>query len=117
LVLALVGLSVAGLAGFGWMSAKIPPPRTVDIEATLAEVDGLVPSAAWDAWVDLRNKGLGTYEPPATFMAELYRQRVFRIMVGGFVALAAGMAMAVIPMLMPGTQGPSRTQSTRRLKK
>ena len=114
LVVALVGLCVAGVAGFGWVNAKIPPPPTVDLEAILAEVDAFVPAAAWDDWVDLRNNGLGAYVPPARFLAERSLQRVFRIMVGGFVVLAAGLAMAVFSMLMPGTQGRPKTPSPRR---
>ena len=114
LVVALVGLSLAGVAGFGWVNAKIPPPPVVDAEATLAELDGLVPAAAWDAWVDLRNNGIGPYVPPAKFMAELSVQRVFRVMVGGFVVLAVGLAMAVGSLLLRGTQGPRKTPVPRR---
>lgn len=116
LVVALAGLAAAGVAGFGWVNTKIPPAPTADAEARVAEVDALVAAAAWDAWLDLRNNGLGPYVPPAKFLAELSLQRMFRVMVGGFVVLAVGLAMAVSSMLMRGTQSPPKTTSPRRPK-
>lgn len=116
LVIALVGLAAAAVTGFNWLNAKIPPPPTVDYQGLSAEVDALVPVAAWDAWLDLRDNGLGAYVPPAKFMVELSLQRMWRVIVGGFVVLAVGLVMVVGSMLMRGTQGPTKTAGPRRLK-
>ena len=102
LVLALGGLAAAGVVGVNWARATIPPPPMVNVEPLLAEVDAFSAAAAWDDWADLRNNGLGPYIPPAKFMVEASLQRMFRIMVGALVAAAAGAAMAVTTMLLPG---------------
>jgi hypothetical protein len=105
LVLVLGGLIVAGNAGIQWATATVPPPPAVNVEPVLAEVDALSPAGAWDAWLDLRNNGLGPYMPTAKFMVEAALQHIFRVMVGGLVVAGAGFAMAMVSMLLPGTQG------------
>jgi hypothetical protein len=77
----------------------------VNAGPVLAEVDTLSSADTWDAWIDLRNNGLGPYMPTAKFMVEAALQHIFRVMVGGLVVAGAGLAMAIVSMLLPGTQG------------
>lgn len=114
-VLALGGLAVAGLFGADWVRITIPPLPEANVEPSLAEVDALSAAAAWDAWTELRNEGLGPYVPPAKFMAEAALQRMFRVMVGALVVAAAGAVIAVTTILLPGPQTPrTLTNGSRR---
>ena len=83
LVLVLAGLIVAGNAGIRWATATVPPPPVVNAGPVLAEVDTLSSADTWDAWIDLRNNGLGPYMPTAKFMVEAALEHIFRVMVGG----------------------------------
>jgi len=104
LVIVLAGLFVAGNAGFRWATAKVPPPPA-NAEPLLPELDTLSSADTWDAWLDFRNNGLGPYIPTAKFMVEAALQYLFRVMVTGLVVAAAGLTIAVVAMLLPGTQG------------
>ena len=105
LVLVLAGLIVAGNAGIRWATATVPPPPVVNAGPVLAEVDTLSSADTWDAWIDLRNNGLGPYMPTAKFMVEAALQHIFRVMVAGLTVAGAGLVIAVVSMLLPGTQG------------
>jgi hypothetical protein len=102
LVIAVLGLFTACAAGYGWFTAKVPPPPSpVLIEAELAAVDALSAPRAWDAWVDMRTNGLGTYMEPIQSLVEASLRRVFTVFVGGLVFLAAGIAAVAFSMLLP----------------
>ena len=101
LVLTVAGFLTAGVAGFNWATATIPPPPTVEVAPMLAEVDALTPAGTWDAWVDLRTNGLGPYYPPTKVLVEASIERLFRIMVGALAVAAVGIAMAAVSMLLP----------------
>ncbi|NLF72207.1 MAG: hypothetical protein GX575_24500 [Candidatus Anammoximicrobium sp.] len=106
LVLALAGLATAGLAGVNWVTATVPPAPVVNVGPALAELDTLSAVDTWDAWVDLRTNGLGPYMPTAKFMVETALERVFGIFVGGLVAVAVGLVIAAVAIVLPGQQAP-----------
>ena len=105
LVLVLAGLFVAGNAGLRWATAEVPPPPPATADPLLPELDTLSSADTWDAWLDLRNNGLGPYMPTAKFMVEEALRYLFRVMVTGLVVAAAGLTIAVVAMVLPGTQG------------
>ncbi len=104
LVLVLAGLFVAGNAGLRWATAEVPPPPAT-ADPLLPELDTLSPADTWDAWLDLRNNGLGPYVPTAKFMVEAALRYLFRVMVTGLVVAAAGLTIAAVAMLLPATRG------------
>ena len=100
LVVAVLGLFTAGVAGVSWLNAEVPPPPSPEeSKSALAEMDGFSAPRAWDAWVDMRTNGLGPYMEPVRSVVEASLRRVFAVFVGGLVLLALGTAAAAFSML------------------
>jgi ferric-dicitrate binding protein FerR (iron transport regulator) len=104
-LVAVLGLLVAASSGASWYTAQPPPqPSAQDIETALAQTDTLAATEAWDAWLNLRDEGLGPYHEPPHSLFQTSVRRVFAIFVGGLVAMGVGTAAAVLSMLLPGTR-------------
>jgi hypothetical protein len=57
---------------------------------------------AWEMWKDLRDQGLGQYRDPPNVVFEGELRRVFKIFIGGLIALGVGLATTLAPMFLPG---------------
>jgi hypothetical protein len=103
LVITVLGLLTAASAGTSWYTAKAPVwPTPQEIEDSLPEMGELDAPQAWEMWKDLRDQGLGQYRDPPNVVFEGELRRVFKIFIGGLIALGVGLATTLAPMFLPG---------------
>lgn len=103
LVIALLGLLVAGAGGAVWLTAQAPPsPAPSDLAAALTAIDQLKAPRAWDLWAEMRTNGLGPYFEPSQAVFEAFLRRVLIEFFAGVVILAAGLAAMASAIFLPG---------------
>jgi hypothetical protein len=94
LLIAAVSLGFAGVAAIAWLRTEVPEPPAENLEMALTMIDGLDASGSWDAWVDLRDNGLGPYRPPVSYLVLEAKNRMLRIVLAGLIAFAVGIVTA-----------------------
>jgi hypothetical protein len=88
IVLAMIGLAIAGMSVANRMRLPKPPVVQFDAERIAEEVDSWTPADSFDVWKGLREQGLGPYMTPAHVMAQQIADRLQRfIAIGGAVAV------------------------------
>jgi len=106
-LIAILGLLVAGAAAAGWMTSQRPiAPSPQDIEAAVAGVSELSAPRAWDLWADMRSQGLGQYMEPPHSQYQAYVRHVLSVFLVGAALLATGIAAVAISIRLPRRAAP-----------
>jgi uncharacterized membrane protein YedE/YeeE len=98
-ILVLLGLLAAAAGGIGWSRIDTATPPEEDLDELLASLDGMGPSAAWDIWQGMRDRGLGPYRPPAHVEARQWAAYYRGVMLGGLGVVAVGAVVTACPLL------------------
>ncbi|MBC8876118.1 MAG: hypothetical protein H8E44_42375 [Planctomycetes bacterium] len=105
LVIILVTLGLGTIAVLRITSlADIPEPSVHAHKIDGAEIDAMSPLEAWGEWKDLREEGLGPYQPPIHFLAQqsIRRHKVF-VAVVSVIAVCA-LALSAGACLFPSAK-------------
>jgi hypothetical protein len=82
---------------------EIPERPVYDAERVEREIDAWSPGRAWDEWKQMREEGLGYYQPPAHHMARRALERTKAVIVAATIISLCGVVAAVAACLFRGT--------------
>ncbi|MCH5375312.1 MAG: hypothetical protein JJ992_15175 [Planctomycetes bacterium] len=113
MLLIALGLIVSAYGGLIRMQIQVPEtPSTQDPDVD-ASIDKLSPADAHRLWTKFRDEGVGPYQVPFHFLAELTQDYYTRIMIGGLILAGIGILLAGGALCMPSARSSAGKQAKR----